>query len=194
MASNLKGQNVGYFSRVQLIGLGVAFVLSSAVIFVLGVWVGQRLEEHKLLKRQEALVKIPVNPPQGEAPPEPAAKEEMTFYEDLVKEPSPAEQVKAPAAEVSRQQAKPQLNAQTKAGGGPWTVQVNAFPHERDAQRLAKQLKDKGYDAYVVATVISGRSWYRVRVGRLAAREEANRLRDVLQGREKLAHAITVSR
>jgi DedD protein len=77
---------------------------------------------------------------------------------------------------------------------GQWTVQVNAFPHERDARDLAKKLSDRGYDAYVVPVEIKGRPWYRVRVGRLATREEAKELQETMKSKENLTQAIAVTR
>ena len=71
---------------------------------------------------------------------------------------------------------------------------MNAFPLERDAQSLSQKLKKKGYDAYVVSANIQGRTWYRVRVGNFATRQEARALQEVLKTKEKLAKAMTVSR
>ena len=81
-----------------------------------------------------------------------------------------------------------------KVTGRVWAVQVNAFPNERDATNLTNKLTDKGYDAYVVPTSVKGKTWYRVRVGRLATREEAEQLEEILKTKEKFSNTITVSR
>ena len=71
-----------------------------------------------------------------------------------------------------------------------WAVQVKAFTRGGDAQVLASKLKGKGYDAYVVSTTIRGKTWHRVRVGRLSTRTEARSLLERLKTREKFTGAI----
>ena len=70
-----------------------------------------------------------------------------------------------------------------------WTVQVKAFSRERNAQSLTKELRDKGYAAYVVVARVNGRRWYRVRVGRLVGLEEAKTLQGTLKIKERLTQA-----
>ena len=76
-----------YFSRGQLVLLGGAFTLAALVIFLLGIFVGRRIEESRMAKPEEPLIKIPVNPAaQGSgrgAGTQP--KEELTFYDTLAK-------------------------------------------------------------------------------------------------------------
>jgi cell division septation protein DedD len=73
-------------------------------------------------------------------------------------------------------------------------VQVNAFPDERSAQRLADRLKQKGYEAYVVTASIKGRDWYRVRIGHFPARAQAKEYLEQLQAKEDFPKAIAVSK
>ncbi|HEY7220138.1 MAG TPA: SPOR domain-containing protein [Candidatus Binatia bacterium] len=85
MAENRRGkENRFYFSRGQLVLLGAAFTLGSVLIFLLGIFVGQSIEERKLLKKNEPLVKIPVKPGAQESSSKPAPsppKDEITFDE-----------------------------------------------------------------------------------------------------------------
>ena len=254
MAENRKGRGQGlyYWSRGQLLILAGAFTVTSVVVFFLGILIGQGIEERKLVKKEEPLIKIPVQPlSQGSAAPGSAGKEEMTFYDTLAKAPTggpatrvePAKEVKAaekavkpvgkeikppvqeekvtlaekiakvkpaekvkekPATEKSalsaaKKGAPVQKTAETegaKIGGETkvWAVQVNAYPLERDAKSLAKKLKDKGYDAYVVPTSIKGRNWYRVRVGHLETQEEAKGVQEKLKTKENFTKSITTSR
>jgi hypothetical protein len=60
---------------------------------------------------------------------------------------------------------------------GSWALQVAAYPEEKDAKDLATRLKEMGYDAFVVKGELKNRSWYRVRVGRLKTRQEAENLK-----------------
>ena len=50
-----------------------------------------------------------------------------------------------------------------------YTVQVGAFSAEQNAQNLAKEISDKGYQAYV----IKGESLYKVQVGEYNNYQEA---------------------
>lgn len=258
MAENRKGRGQGlyYWTRGQLLILALGITVTSVVVFFLGILIGQGIEERKLVKKEEPLIKIPVQPlPQGSAASGAAGKEEMTFYEELAKKaPSgapvtrvePAKEIKpaekavkpagketktaiqeekvavaekvakvkpagkaiekaapektAPIAEAKKETAVQKLEeggadkTGTEAREKVWAVQVNAYPLERDAKNLAKKLKDKGYNAYVVPTNIKGRDWYRVRVGRLATQEEAKTLQETLKKRENFTKSITTSR
>ena len=71
-----------------------------------------------------------------------------------------------------------------------WTVQVNATPDEKSAQRLVERLKEKGYDAYTVTINQNGRDWHRVRVGHVATRSQAQELLDELQTKENFKPII----
>ncbi len=61
-----------------------------------------------------------------------------------------------------------------------WQVQVGSFATAEHADRLAHQLRIKGFAASVAESVSHGRKWYRVRVGperdRAAALAVARRL------------------
>ncbi|MFQ5682168.1 MAG: type II secretion system secretin GspD [Candidatus Binatia bacterium] len=61
-----------------------------------------------------------------------------------------------------------------------WTVQVSAFPFEPLSRELAQRLMKQGYDAYTTKANVKGRTWYRVRVGRLATRRQAKKLKESL--------------
>ena len=88
MAENRRGkENRFYFSRGQMVLLGAAFTLATVVIFFLGIFVGKSIEERKLLKKEEPLVKIPVKPgsaePSAAPAPPPQPRDEITFNDSL---------------------------------------------------------------------------------------------------------------
>ena len=63
MAENRRGKDSRYYlSRGQMIILGGTFTLASVVIFLIGMMVGKVIEERKILKKDEPLVKMPVKP------------------------------------------------------------------------------------------------------------------------------------
>lgn len=66
------------------------------------------------------------------------------------------------------------------AAGAGWQVQVGSFDSREHAERLARELKVKGFAGSVSQSLSHGRRWYRVRVGperdRTAALAVARRL------------------
>lgn len=75
-----------------------------------------------------------------------------------------------------------------------WVVQVAAFTDANDAEHLAKSLKDKKYDAFVVIAEVRGKTWHRVRVGRLTSWRDARELQKKLQSSEKIDQTFIASR
>jgi DedD protein len=76
-----------FFSRGQLVLLGSAFTLASIVIFLLGIFVGKRIEERRVAKPEEPLIRLPVKPSGQDTSGASAgqSKEEITFYDTLAK-------------------------------------------------------------------------------------------------------------
>ena len=70
-----------------------------------------------------------------------------------------------------------------------WSVQVAAVPARDVAERLAKELTQKGYDGYVISAEVKGQTYYRVRAGRFSAREHAESARQSLAGQESYREA-----
>jgi len=248
MPENRKGSEIGlyFLSRSQLVLLATGFTVTCVIAFLLGIMIGQGVEERKLKKQEEPLVKVPIQPSgsakSGQAP---AGKDDqLTFYDTLgkgaaapaAKQPAPEKTVNADVKPVS--EVKPENKEKTEAKQGKetkpaktaesapavkekekpasekvetasktteddkaksdaprdWTVQVNAFPDERSAQRLVERLKQKGYDAYAVTANIKGRDWYRVRIGHFPARAQAKEYLEQLQAKEDFPKAIAVSK
>lgn len=61
-----------------------------------------------------------------------------------------------------------------------YTVQVGSFVNSANANNLCDKLTAKGYDAYVVKVDINAVTSYRVRVGKVKSRIEANELENKL--------------
>jgi len=71
-----------------------------------------------------------------------------------------------------------------------WTVQASATTDKNEAKALLDGLKAKGYDAFIVEAEIKGHNWYRIRVGNLPSRREAEALGKVLQSKEGFRDAF----
>jgi cell division septation protein DedD len=67
-----------------------------------------------------------------------------------------------------------------------YTVQVGAFSTEKNAQNLANEIRDKGYQTYVV----KGKTLYKVQVGEFKTSEEAKKNSEKLK---KLGYEIWVT-
>jgi cell division protein FtsN len=79
---------------------------------------------------------------------------------------------------------------------GKYTVQIASYPEETDAQKMASDLKDKGFSAFYVPAKIkdhkSGaeKTWFRVSVGLFNTAKEADAYKKDLLNRAKVASAI----
>jgi cell division septation protein DedD len=70
---------------------------------------------------------------------------------------------------------------------------VGSYPKKKEAESLAKTLRDKGYNAYVAETKLKEKTWHQVRVGGFASRGEANNLQDKLRAKEDLKQSFIVN-
>ncbi len=81
--------------------------------------------------------------------------------------------------------AAPQAAAERASGAGSsatgWAVQLGSFASRDNAQRLVKQLKGKGYSAFVLGGGGSSGKLYRVRVGPEPDQAAANALAATLR-------------
>src|ERR1044071_8621674 len=89
MPGNRKGSEIGlyFLNRSQLVLLATGFAATCVIAFLLGIVIGQGVEERKLKKQEEPLVKVPIQPSgsakSGQAP---AGKDDqLTFYDTLGK-------------------------------------------------------------------------------------------------------------
>lgn len=108
---------------------------------------------------------VPSKPPQSSptATPRPAAP--------------PARSPAAPAT-ASKPASPPAPTPGAMAG---WAVQVGSFGDLQNAQSLATRLVQRQHSAQVSTLVVDGRTLYRVRVGQLARREDAEALRSQIE-------------
>jgi cell division septation protein DedD len=78
----------------------------------------------------------------------------------------------APAQRPVTEQA---FNTSLPAGTGQYTVQVSAWRTRERAEAQVARIRAAGKPAFMDETLIGGTTWYRVRIGRYATREEAVR-------------------
>ena len=124
----------------------------------------------------EAVESIPL--PDVAAPaPQPAA---------VAKPPAPRPEPAAPAVKPpDATRIRPEVLSPA-APAGRFAVQVGAFGESASAERLAVQLRGKGFDVYVSPGVAAGQARWRVRVGPSPTRDEAERAAARLKAEEQL--------
>lgn len=89
-------------------------------------------------------------------------------------EPDPDHRVEAPEEASSQPVAAP---------SGGWAVQVAAYPYANEADAKVDALRAEGLEAYRMAALVDGMTWYRVRIGGYGTEEEAVTARNELRVR-----------
>jgi len=140
---------------------------------------------------EEEKVKSPVINTPVELPQKETVERERFPEEEIKKEVTPEE--KTPLTEpstVKTSEAEPEVKvvkeSETVSGRKVYTVQVGAFSKEGSAQNLAKEIRGKGYQAYV----IKGKTLYKVQVGEFKTSDEAKAISEELK---KLGYEIWVT-
>ena len=84
-------------------------------------------------------------------------------------------QDKAPTAEVKKAPRQPSntLPAVATSVVGKYTVQVASYATEAEARTHATRLHDKGFNAFYIPAEVSGKTWYRVSIGRFDDQKSA---------------------
>ena len=128
-----------------------------------------------------------------------SAGEEKTIKQEAIKKPElrserpTAPQVKAPAAKPLPPTAKKET-APVKAAAPKlrYTIQVGSYPEKAMADEEARNMKKKGYVAFVVATDLADKGkWFRVRIGSFTNKQSAEKLAKELKSKEGIDGFIT---
>lgn len=131
------------------------------------------VEEDKV---ESSVIKVPVELPQ-KVTVEKVEEKDKFPEEEIKKEVSSEEMppltepstIKTPKVESEVKIVKEsEIVSDTKL----YTVQVGAFSKEENAQNLAKEIRDKGYQTYVV----KGDIFYKVQVGKFKSSQEAQNI------------------
>lgn len=160
---------------------GVGLVLLAIPGFALGLVTGVAWEEPGLLVSHlfggtEEVVWSEASPPREARPEAPA-------------EPPAAAPAELPAVAAPPRPSATRIRSEVVSPGPPagrFAVQVGAFAESGSAERLAETLRGKGFEAYVSPGAHAGEARWRVRVGPLPSREEAERAASRLKAEERL--------
>ena len=125
---------------------------------------------------------VPAAP--GEAIKKPAAEKPAVSRTDQAPRPAPT---KTPAPAAKKEPAAPAASSKVR-----FTVQVGAYPEKAMAEEEVRNMKRRGYSAFLVATNIPDKgTWYRVRIGSFANKETAEKLANELKAKEETASFVT---
>ncbi len=175
----------------QLIFIFFIAIVICGLFFMVGVKVGKEAKEVEL-KVARDYATLGVKPsPQETGGQDIASPEEIALPEPTKEETEP--QAEPPQMEkpspTGEEEARRQTTPEAKEF---YTIQVMAISDRARAFSVRDNLKNRGYSAYVVTTTgADDKVTYKVRVGRFATREEAQKVAKQLEEREKLTTWIT---
>jgi len=165
-----------YFTRTQGIVLAAMFVASAVVIFYLGTTAGKNIQKRVHGAGGKPDVHASASIPNGAA-------------RFAAKSASPADGAEVQALLEPAKTNQIAQSAENADLSKKWSVQISAAPANDIADTLVQRLKANGYDGYVVQAEVKGQTYYRVRVGRFDAREEAESMRQSLARQEGYRNA-----
>jgi cell division septation protein DedD len=181
-----KGREQFQFTGLELATLALSFAATSALVFLLGFYVGREAAaEHAAVG--DGVARVPVGQAPGEAPaakrPESVPAKPATTVAPLphvTTALAPAPAVAANTAEPPSAPPPPALAADALRAppGVPFTVQILATRNHEEAESMVSDLKRHGYGAYLVSVDDAGGTWYRVRIGHFEDAEAAKRMAD----------------
>jgi len=190
--------------RTQAVALAAMFVASAVVIFYLGMpadyAIHKRANGANPTSGQTEIALRPQNAPSIDtvgglanqsAEPTPvkpdvhvSASTPNSAVRVAAKSASAADEVGVQAL-LAPGKTRPMAHASGSANlSKKWSVQISAAPAKDIADTLVQRLRANGYDGYVVQAEVKGQTYYRVRVGRFDAREEAESVRQSLARQE----------
>jgi cell division septation protein DedD len=128
---------------------------------------------HEALKSTKEEISLPAGPPEEKK--KPPSSKPIQKKKQTVEKKAPPKTVTpgTSGSEPKKETAKP---ASGRQNGKGMSVQVASVKEGKDADRLIKTLKGKGFSAYRVIAEVPGKGlWFRVRVGPFKNRDEADR-------------------
>ena len=142
--------------------------------------------EHKVesQKKTEVLKKVP-----DEVPNHASAPAVTAFAKQVAENKAGQAEATSTKSETTRvpQSLPKELSTDSV---GKYTVQVASYPSELEAEKMASDLKGKGFSAFYVSAKIKDKVWYRVSVGIFTTQQDAEKYKADLVARAKVSSAI----
>jgi cell division septation protein DedD len=99
-----------------------------------------------------------------------------------------------PSLNLAKAKPEQSANKTNSAPGQVWVVQVASYARETDARAFAAKLKDKGYNVSISSGEVAGQARYRVEIGPLTNRNDAQALQKELATVHKFDQALLLTR
>jgi cell division septation protein DedD len=112
--------------------------------------------------------------------PEPAVSTPAAPAPVVSTPPPPAPVVSAPPAPAPKAERRPRKQ---------WVVQVASFADRKDADAMVGELRQKGFEAFVMTAQAESKTWHRVRVGQFSDLGTANRVKESLSNEAQVKDA-----
>lgn len=143
--------------------------------------------------RQLANETVPAQPP---VPPQPAETPQLVDKDTPSLPPAITPEVQTPPSppNVTPPTTTPTTQSPIEPGKGHgWVVQIGSFSDRNKALQLRDRLRKAQYTAFVESTTGKHGTLYRVRVGPVIKREEADKLQSRIIKQQKLKGAIVMA-
>lgn len=194
-----------WITRSHLMALGVATSFIAVLAFLVGLQIGRsqaaaaevassgplpltpdatREEALEALLREVELARV------AKGPSSDALSAAALQFPDLLEDPQPVFSVDQASAnglapvvvapESDAPSAPPASAPQGQVPSGGWSIQIASYPTRAEADAALTSLRDQGHEAYRVAALVDGQTWYRVRVGGFASKSKAETARSAL--------------
>lgn len=122
---------------------------------------------------------------EGEAGQDPASAGKQTAERPATARAEPQTKAQHPNTAPKKEPAAP-------APKGRFTVQIGAYPDKAMAEEEVRNMKRRGYAAFLVATKIPEKgTWYRVRIGSFTNKQAAEKLAAELTAKEGTSSFVT---
>lgn len=128
--------------------------------------------------------------PEPEPPPEPSPQPAPAPAARNASAPDTPPSTAGAAVREATPAPAPAASRPVPAAAGGWAVQVGAFGSVATARKLVADLAQNGLPAYVAPLQRDGKNLYRVRVGPVASRAEAQQLARRLESRRLPAEVV----
>ena len=146
----------------------------------------QRPDEAAPSKKENTAPSAESKQKQQETAKAPESRADKTAPKPAVQQSAKAHHPPAPAPK------EPAVAKQTPPSKVRYTIQVGSYPDKAMAEEETKNMKKRGYAAFLVATEIPEKGrWYRVRVGSFANKQSAEKLAKELKSKEGIDGFIT---
>ncbi|UCE42686.1 MAG: SPOR domain-containing protein [Candidatus Aminicenantes bacterium] len=172
-------------SSSQLILIFIAILVLGIVVFLLGVSVGKKqgkiVEETQLAGKpaEQIIEQKPVPQKESGDPIGQELESHKKAGEDKV------QQEKIEAEPIVKPKVEPPKPTVSSPSQNAYWIQIGAYSNQQNANKLAEEYKQKGYNAVVIEPSPSDRrKLYRVRLGGYATRALAEDARDKLAQQE----------